>query len=206
MSTQLKSSNLKTILLVVFGLFFAGIALCWGLGAYAAGAPVWVAFFAAPFLLVGLGVMLAGATQILAGMKVGKPEVTVSSDTLRVGETFSFSYRQSFKKRAEVKQILFQLLQRESATYRRGTDTVTVTHEDIVRKFEHPGRQYQAGEIFYGDHKFQIPPTAMHTFKGNNNKIGWFIRVKVAFAGWPDLKREYFLTVLPEKIEEERYG
>ena len=38
----------------------------------------------------------------------------------------------------------------------------------------------------------------MHTFSGTNNKLQWFLRVKVNAEGWPDVRDEFELTVPAE--------
>src|SRR5512135_3016407 len=91
--------------------------------------------FTIPFFLVGLGLLVWSLWPIVVGMKVTRPEVYASSDAVRPGDSFSFSFRQTFKSAAEMKGATVQLVRRESATYRRGTDTYTVTDEVVAQQF-----------------------------------------------------------------------
>ena len=139
-----------------------------------------------PFILVGLFVMVLGVRPFIARAKVTEPEVALSNTSPAVGELITFSYRQTFKGAADAKRLQFQLVLRESATYRRGTDTVTVTHEHLVQEYEEPPRHFQAGEALPQQRQFQVPRQGMHSFSANRNKLEWFIRARVEMAGWPD--------------------
>lgn len=155
--------------------------------------------FSLPFLAIGLALLGWAALPLIAGAKVSRPEVSVSSTTLRVGEPFTLTYQQSFKSGADVGRILMQLIFRERATYRRGTDTVTVTHDWLMQQFETPPRRFEAGETFNDRRTFKIPEDAMHSFAANRNSLQWFIKVTVEMSGWPDFNEEYPITVLAEK-------
>ncbi|MFQ5577922.1 MAG: hypothetical protein ACE5G8_13140 [Anaerolineae bacterium] len=206
MTQSLLATNKPGRPLVAVGLIFIGLTICWDVVAITAGAPRYVILFSLPFVLVGLGIAVWGGLQMMAASRVGTPEVTFSNQTPRVGERFSFNCRQTFSKQANIERILIQLLMRESATYRRGTNTYTVTHDQVIREFEHPGRGYNAGEMFFDEQTVQIPPDAMHTFEARRNKIIWLLTLKVEIAGWPDLTHEYPVTVLPERAQGEDNG
>ncbi len=156
--------------------------------------------FTIPFFLVGVGLLAWSVWPLIVGMKVTRPEVYASSDAVRPGDSFSFSFRQTFKSAAEMKGATLQLVRRESATYRRGTDTYTVTDEVVAQQFESLPRQFQAGEQLNEQRLMQIPPDAMHTFAATNNKIRWLVKVQIGVGGWPDFKEEYEVRVLPERM------
>ncbi|MEP7359401.1 MAG: hypothetical protein ABI847_19275, partial [Anaerolineales bacterium] len=153
--------------------------------------------FSLPFMGVGILIMVLGIRPFLARAKVSKPEVALSNTSPAVGEPVTFSYRQTFKSAADAKRLQFQLVLRESATYRRGTDTVTVHHEHIVQEYEEPPRRFQGGESLTQQRQFQVPRQGMHTFSANRNKLDWFIRARVELTGWPDFIEEYPLVVQP---------
>jgi hypothetical protein len=154
--------------------------------------------FGGCFLLIGLLITLAGLRPIIAGTRVSPPEVQVSSTNLRSGDEFTLSYQQTFKAASDVERITMQLILRESATYRRGTKTVTVTHDHIVQAFETPARHFEGGETFNDMKRLVIPRGAMHSFEARRNKLRWLLKVKVEIKGWPDYEDEYVLKVLPE--------
>ena len=134
--------------------------------------------------------------MLLARARLTRPEVALSTQTPRVGEVVSLSYRQNFKAATDVQGIRFQMVLREKATYRRGTDTVTVTHDNVAQEYQIAGRHFAAGEGFQDQRQFRV--LGMHSFNASNNKLDWLIHVQVEMAGWPAFVEEYPLQVAPE--------
>jgi hypothetical protein len=151
----------------------------------------------AVFTAIGLAIVVASVIPWIAGMRVARPEITLSSSTLRVGDGFSVHYAQTFKKQTEVNGIRLLLILREQATYRRGTDTTTVRHEQTAAEFEFPAKVYETGEQISFSRSMDIPRNGMHTFRGLRNQITWQLRVKVDIAGWPDYSEDFELYVQP---------
>ena len=156
--------------------------------------------FTVPFFLVGVGLLVWSVWPIIVGLRVTRPDVIVSGDAVRPGDSFSFSFRQTFKRAAEVKQASFQLTLRETAIYRRGTNTYTVHHDYVVQRYDLPPRSFQAGETLSDQRLWQIPAEAMHTFVAARNRLRWLIVAQVGISGWPDFKEEYEVRVLPERM------
>ncbi len=154
--------------------------------------------FVGCFLSVGLACIILGLKPLLAGTRIAPPEVGVSNSTLRSGEAFTLTYQQLFKNAVDVEQITLQLVLRESATYRRGTDSVTVVYDHLIQSFETPARRFEAGETFNERRELAIPRGAMHSFEASRNRLRWLIKAKVKLKGWPDFDEEYALRVLPE--------
>jgi hypothetical protein len=151
------------------------------------------------FAAVGVGAIAWGLRPAVARMRIGAPDMAISNTRLRVGEEFSVSYRQTWKRAADVNRVVLQLVLRETVRYTRGTETVTENHDEIVQAFESPGRHFRAGEMINDHPSFRIPETGMHTFTpSGDNRIEWFVKVSVEIARWPDFTREYELIVLPE--------
>jgi hypothetical protein len=155
--------------------------------------------FTVPFFAVGIGLLVWSVWPLIVGVKVSRPEVSVSSEAVYPGDTLSFSFRQTFKGAVEMKQASLQLMLRETAIYRRGTDTYTVTHDSVVQRYDLPPRQFQAGETLSDRREWEIPADAMHTFVSPHNRLRWLIVVQVGIGGWPDFKEEYEVRVLPER-------
>ena len=154
--------------------------------------------FTVPFFLLGVGLLVWSLWPVIVGLKVSRPEISVSSDAVRPGDTVSFIYSQTFKSAAEVKQASFQLVMRETAIYTRGTDTYTVHHEYPLQRYDVPPRSFQAGETWHDRREWQIPAEAMHTLDYPRNRLRWLVAVRVVIGGWPDFKEEYEIRVLPE--------
>ncbi len=136
----------------------------------------------------------------LARLRFPVPQVWVSAHPLRVGEEARWRYVQRFSRPLgpEV-EAWMQLVFREEATYQRGTETVTVTHEDVVDEWPLDLTGAQAGEVEL-EGRLQIPREGMHTFRARRNRLRWFLRVRAQIPNWPDFQRAYELTVLPEVV------
>jgi len=136
-------------------------------------------------------------------MRLGPPDMSISSTRLRVGEEFSVSYGQTWKRATDVNRVFFQLVLRETVRFTQGTGegtrTVTETHDKIVQHVESPGRRFGPGEMIKKHFAFRISEPEMHTFTpSDDNRIQWFVKVSVEMAKWPDFTQEYEITVLPE--------
>ncbi len=158
--------------------------------------------FGSIFGIVILGLIGYWLAGVIARRAIGAPTVEVSSSTLRVGEPFSVTCQQTFKRTTTVPGIEIALIRREIARYSRGTDTVTVTFDDPVKVSQQPGRIFNAGETFLFSERWQIPPDAMHSFKKNHNTISWLLRFTIGVKGWRDITKTVPLTVLPEIFSE----
>lgn len=184
--------------LIIFGVIFAGFACFWmAIAGLVAGDPIML-LFGLPFLLIGGGILAYGLRSRVAAMRIGQPELTISNTTLRVGDPFTVMHQQTFRSSGNLTGIQVRLLLRESATYRRGTDTVTVTHDHEVQKLDLPPMTFSSGQLFAQNYQLQIPARAMHTFEANRNKLRWYVKVHIGLAGWPDFDEEYEVKVLPE--------
>jgi hypothetical protein len=150
--------------------------------------------------LGGVGLLMIGAAvrTLLARARVSPPEVSLSNAAPRVGEIFTVDYQQTYRVATNVQLIRLSLILRESATYQRGTDSVTVTHDHFVQTYDLPPRQFTAGETFQERRQFQIPPLGMHSFAAHRNKLYWCLKVLVQIPGWPDFDDEFGLTVPPQ--------
>src|SRR5258706_2428931 len=111
------------------------------LGGLIGGAVFGLAFFVVGAILLGIG-----ARVLVARTRVTRPEVSLSTQSPRVGEVVTLSYKQNFRSATDVQGIRFQLLLRERATYRRGTDTVTFRHANLAQEYQLPGRRCNAGQ------------------------------------------------------------
>jgi hypothetical protein len=154
--------------------------------------------FGGCFLGIGVVVTLFGLGPIIAATRVNKPALQISSTSLRSGQEFTLTYQQGFKSNVEAKRLAVRLILRESATYRRGTNSVTVTHDHLIQNFELPERQFQAGETFNQTFHWAIPRGAMHSFEASRNRLRWLVDVSVEMKGWPTYEEMFALTVLPE--------
>jgi hypothetical protein len=125
--------------------------------------------FGFAFFVVGAIMMVIGVRVLLARARLTRPEVALSTQTPRVGEVVSLSYKQNFKSATDVQGIRFQMVLREKAIYRRGTDTFTVTHDNVAQEYQIAGRHFDAGEGIQDQRQFRV--LGMHSFNASNNKL-----------------------------------
>jgi hypothetical protein len=153
-----------------------------------------------PLAFAAIGLAMIGYSVIpwIAGMRVALPDITLSSDTVRVGESFTVHYSQTFKRKSDVKGIRISLILRERATYQSGKNSATATHEEVAAEYDFAPKVYEAGELLSFSRGMEIPRNGMHTFRGQRNQITWVLRVKVDVAGWPDYGEDFDLAVQPE--------
>lgn len=182
--------------LFLFGLFWVGFSSIFVIIGLTQD-NIAFALFGLLFVLVGVGILGFALFSYYTRFRIGRPEITISEQTLRVGESFTVSYLHSFNRNVQVDGIRVALIFKETATYQRGTDTTTVTHDHIIAEFEEPGGRFQAGHLIQQSYDLQIPPTGMHTLKVRRNKLEWFVRFQMNVPKLPDLVEQFELDVLP---------
>jgi hypothetical protein len=155
-----------------------------------------------PFILVGLGLFIFLLVRHYSRALLGQPEIIISKESLRLGESFDVILRHTFKRDVLLDHLTVQFLFRETATYQQGTDTTTVSHNEVLQNFELPGGQYRAGQFIQQNYDLQIPLDGMHTLVVERNKLQWFIRLEAGISNLPNYVEEYELTVLPEHLME----
>jgi hypothetical protein len=189
-------------LLLFFAVVWNGITyVVGGVMLYSGDVPWFGLAFMGLFAAVGLLVMIAAVKKLMAEAKLHPPEVTVSAQPLHLGEEFSGQFNQVAKSQATINNVSIKLVCRESATYRRGTDTTTVTHDVFSEEFTLSDLQdADALTGLKGDFHFRIPEDAMHSFTGNRNTIQWILETHTDVAGWPDYTCSLLLQVAPQRI------
>lgn len=150
--------------------------------------------FVSLFALVGL-VMVGAFLHQLLSLTNPRLDLTINSGSLRPGEWLELEWT-CIGNPLRITSLVLAFEGRESATYRRGTDTVTDTHvfarmtlvtlDDSVA---------MAG----GRTRFQIPHDAVPTFMATNNKLEWRLTVRGAIPRWPDISDDYPVVILPAR-------
>jgi hypothetical protein len=142
-------------------------------------------------------------------VRVAAPEVTVPDKPLRVGEEFPLTYRQTWKRTADVSRVRVELVLRETVRYRTtetategpsSTRTVTKTHDRVAQGFVVAGQRFEAGQMINEYRRFRIPANGMHTFIAADNRIEWYLVVCLEVSRWADYRWEHELAVLPELL------
>jgi hypothetical protein len=150
--------------------------------------------FMSIFVLVGLVVLLATLHQLLA-LTNPRLRLIVSSQNLHPGDTFTISW-ECLGNVMKVTSITMEIEGRESATYTRGTDTVTETQVfatiPIIVLADH-------ADMVAGKKAIVIPPRVVPTFRAQHNKLEWILVVKGDIPRWPDMHDTYDIVITPTR-------
>ncbi len=193
---SVSSTAFGLFFVVLFGVIWNGIVSVFLLevaDGWMKGNPDWfLTLFLIPFVLVGIGTILA-FFYILLSLFNPKPRLFVSDATVALGESFKMNWK--FKgSPSSIRRLQIQLVGTEWAQYRQGTNTHTDTNEFYcVDLFD----TEQPMEMTEGELEVTLPKTTMHSFNASNNKIKWSLRVKGDIPMWPDVNQSFDFTVLP---------
>ena len=157
---------------------------------------IFLTLFLIPFVLIGLGVIVAFFYQLLA-LANPKPVITLENGHPRLGEPLTVSWTVAGKT-SRVVDFRIALWGIESATYRRGTNTVTSTevfYEQVLIETA------ELREIESGSATITIPADLMYSLKLDNNQIKYELKVKGDIPLWPDIGDSFDLTLLPPRLD-----
>lgn len=195
----LKPSQRRTttfLLTALFTLFWNGIVSIFVYGIIKDGLNGGFDFlgvlFMIPFVLVGLG-LIGGAVYTLAAIFNPKVELALSTGAVERGGSFDVAWQLSGRT-SIVNSVKVTIEGEESATYRRGTDTITATNVFCSMPI---AEVTESQDIEFGSVSATIPADTMHTFSADRNKILWRITVVGDIPYWPDIKETYEFRVKP---------
>ena len=154
--------------------------------------PIRSLLFMIPFVLVGIGVTV-GVVYFFLGMFNPRPELTLTPGTVPLGGTAELSW--FFQgNTARISKLTITLRGDEKATYRRGTSTSTDTSifEKVVLVETTAPVEIREGRV-----QFTIPEFTAPSFDAPNNKIVWQVAVHGDIRRWPDVSRDFPVTVVP---------
>ena len=155
-----------------------------------------------PLLFVGTILLIFGFNfvwNMMVGKKLGVPSVNASDVKVRGGDTLDIDFAQMANEAVDVQGIDFRFYLQEQVVYTSGTDRITKTEEFTIAEESRPGRAMQSGFSISERFNCDIPADAMHTFYHSNNKLQWFVAIRVKLARWPDFNGLYEIIVLPER-------
>jgi hypothetical protein len=149
--------------------------------------------FLVPFVLIGLGLIFGAGRQFLVLFNP-RAHVTLTPGVLATGGTAYLQWKLGSGGRG-VRRVKIVLAGREEARYRRGTDTHTDRETflslpivDTAQPFEIEGG---------GSASFAVPADTAPSFRADNNKIVWSLKVHCDLSNWPDTDDEYEVVVRP---------
>ncbi len=171
-----------------------GVFLLTGASDITEGGTNWLMLaFMTPFVLIGIA--LAGGV-VYCALALFNPRLwlTLSEARPRLGQTVQLRWRTEGALH-RVQRLTVLLEGRESATYRRGTRSVTdraLFHREVLFETDQPLSHREGGTAL------TIPADSMHTFDGGNNRIEWTLVVRGKIPRWPNVNDTYPLTVRPQ--------
>jgi hypothetical protein len=149
-----------------------------------------------PFAVAGGFLIYYFVRELLIATGIGPTRVEISDHPLWRGQTYELHLTQGGN--LTVSSLDLSLQCEERATYRQGTDTRSdrrLVHRQSV--LQRAGFEIAPGEPFSARCEFQIPRTAMHSFKADHNEVQWSLVVEVAAEGWPAFQRAFPVAVYP---------
>jgi hypothetical protein len=184
------------IMVVCLCLFWNGIVSVFVNEAYTrwhSGHPEWgLMIFLIPFVAIGL-VFVGSVIYCFLALFDPRPHLTVSPGAVPLGGRLRVQWKLTGRT-GMLKNLHLRLEGREEATNRRGknsqTSTSTFANLEIARVTL--AREMEAGEA-----SVTIPSGLVPSFAASNNKIVWAIWVHGEIEHWPDLKKQFAVSVLP---------
>jgi hypothetical protein len=159
----------------------------------AAGLFDWIHFlFLLPFLAIGL-VLIGIVIYQWMSLYNPKAELTITPGTPALGSRLEVQWRLTGRTHV-VRNLKIVLEAREEATYRRGTRTSIDTKTFFKLEAASVSNAATMGE---GRANVTLPADTMPTFKSENNRIIWSLRIAGKIPRWPDLKEEFIIDVSP---------
>jgi len=157
------------------------------------GEPEWfLTLFMTPFMLVGLGAIVAVFYFLLAAANP-RPQLQISPASPRLGSKLRIEWGFTGNAR-RISRLKIVLEGHEKATYQRGTDT----HTDRQAFVSIPVIESESKwELAKGVVDLEIPDDTMHSFTSEHNAVVWAIHVHGNIPQWPDVNDSFEIDVRP---------
>jgi hypothetical protein len=184
----------------VFGMFAVAAfwnGITWTILIAASRDREWFALaFLSLFALIGAG-LLAAVVYLALALANPRPRLTLRPGALRLGALQTLAWHLTGAV-ARLRHLVITLEGRESATYTRGTSTVTDRRaclRVVLAEVANPAEMRQ------GETSFEPPAGMVPGFKADCNKLEWFLRVRGDIPFWPDLDEEFPVEINAEATD-----
>jgi hypothetical protein len=182
--------------MVFICLFWNGITGVFTVSAYGGGhiasGGTFIRLFLIPFQIIGL-LIAWGMIHAFLSLFTPRPTLTLARDRAQLGHALDMQWRLSGAT-SRIQMFRISLIGTEEARFRRGTDTVTDTHEfyrAIVVETSDRGR------IETGMVAVTLPRDSVPSLVADNNKIIWALEIKGDVRWWPDVDDKFEIQVTP---------
>lgn len=154
--------------------------------------------FLSIFAAVGIIGLIWGGSALYRVYKIKAGEIILPTYPLYQGETYRLKYRRKLRQGRTKKPTIItaQWVNYEWVEYRRGTDTVTATHEISV--IDLPEQSIMAGvnELTYTA-QITVPDDAPLSIYAPHNQVRWELRVKIQMSYLTKDTSFFVVKVLP---------
>ncbi|MCC5844162.1 MAG: DUF3592 domain-containing protein [Verrucomicrobia bacterium] len=190
----------KVFGVLVFALFWNGIISVFIFQAWKGwqnnSPEVFLMIFLIPFVLIGIGAVLAFFYSLLAAFNP-RLLLLLSPTLPRPGDTFTLDWEfQGSPGRLEHYNLTLEGLERIEYTTGSGKNSSTHVRESLFYQRELL-RNDSPSRMSENTLTVDLPPDLPHSFKAPNNQILWRIRLHGPIRFWPDLKQTFPLVVPP---------
>lgn len=152
--------------------------------------------FMIPFVLVGIGLLLAVVWDFLALFNP-RAHLRINPGAVMLGDSLALEWTITGRVNA-LSDLRITLEGSESATYQNGKSTSTSTN--VFSTVELVNTTNPA-DFASGRVQAALPCDTMHSLDTGHNKILWRLRVKGKIPRWLGISEDYPLVVLPMKME-----
>ncbi|MEM7350536.1 MAG: DUF3592 domain-containing protein [Acidobacteriota bacterium] len=173
----------------IVSLFVFGVIL----PSWRSGDIEWIpTLFMIPFALVGLG-LIGFVFYLLLALFNPRPRLILDDGHLTPGSETALRWQISGRA-GRIQKLTVEMEGRESARYRRGTNTYTDHHTFYQSELVSEAR---FGRLHRGEVALAVPAGTLPTFEAPNNKIEWRLKIHGDIPFWPDMNAEFPIQVYP---------
>lgn len=190
------SRTVRVIFLFIFSGFWNTV-VGFGLLQNLDGKWSFIDLFMLPFVVIGVATAIIFLHQLLAWFN---PIIVIALENAAVplGDELVVAWECEGRAR-RIRELVIEVTGTESATYTRGTDTVTATHVFCKLPL---ARASGETAIRFGSATVAIPAGTAPSFAANRNRIEWAIEIRGRIAWWPDIAERYVFFVRPLRTGE----
>lgn len=191
-----KSDGKTAVYLVFFSAFWLALSTFAFAMAVTTGAELIAKIFSGLFVAIGLLLVAFTIKRINVARKLAPPTLELAQWPVRLGGRCKVRFERRTKDGTRFDSVQGTFVLVESATYRVGTDTRTVTKD--VWSMPLVPRAGQ-GETVRAEWELEPPVDAPSSFEAPRNRLRWEVRILSAYQGGQD-DSSFEVLVLPEGI------
>ena len=166
-------------------------------GHYRHGDPPWLTLGLVVILgLIGVWLAFHLVRELWDRRGIGATFLEITDHPLTLGGEYQAQLTQTGNMQLQSYSVC--LVSEESASYQQGTDSRTLVETVYCEELQSlENLSLQPGEPLLAEWNFEIPATAMHSFRSPHNEIRWQFLVRGITSQGQKLTRRFALTVRP---------